>query len=271
MKTIKILIVILFIYQINTALSQDKETTLKAQKYEVKVNNIESSTLNLLNIAGDIIITANNSSNIIIEASGIKKTPKRADGLKRISSGGVDNTGVGLNYTIKGNTIKLYGAVSMNSSIKYKISIPEKLKIYVNLGMFNNNDLTITDLKSDLELDVKTSNIKLKNVTGPTVISSLSGDIEAVFSTISQKSPFSIKAISGDIDISLPTNTPANLKLSCISGGIYSDFDIKFSDEKASNLNYISGGSTVHSKLNNGGVEISVRAISGNIYLRKKK
>jgi len=265
MKTIKIIIAVIFLMQTSTVFSQD------TKKYEINVKNPKNSKLKLLNLAGDVVISTNNSSKIFIEAFGIKPNPERAKGLKRIGSGGEDNTGVGLNYKNEGNTFVLFGAVSMSSNTKYKITVPKNLKIYVELGMFNNGDLTINDLISDLELDVKTSDIKLKGVSGPTVISSLSGDIDVIFAKVNQSSPFSIKAISGDIDLSLPANTPANLELSSISGGIYTDFDFKTEDNKAGELKHVGGGSKVRTKINGGGVKFYVRAISGNIYFRKKK
>lgn len=269
MKTIKILIAIFFISTCN--LFAQKHEIEIFPKFTIELKNSSISTLKLINLAGDVTITANNGSKIIVEADGLKSNPERAEGLKRIGSAGEDNTGVGLNFEEDGNSFTLIGAVSMNSNAKYKISVPEKLKINVELGMFNNGDLEITGLNSDLELDVKTSDIKLRDITGPTVISSLSGDIDIVFSKLNQSSPFSIKVISGEIDISLPANTPANLELSSMSGGIYTDFDIKTTNNNSEDLTHIGGGTEVQAKINGGGVKMVINTISGNVYLRKKK
>lgn len=271
MKTIKSIFSILFALAIINAYSQNDEVTIHAKKFEVQLKDVQSSKLELVGLAGDINITTNNSNKVVIEANGIKELPERAKGLKRVGAGGEDNTGVGLNIDQTGNTIRLTGAVAMSSGVDYEISVPENLKLSLELGMFNNGDVKINGLNTDLELDVKNSDMKLTNITGPTVISSLSGDIEIVFSKVNQSSPFSIKAISGDIDLSLPASTPANLELSSMSGGIYTDFDIKSENEKAGDLNHIGGGTKIRSKINGGGVKVNVSAISGNIYLRKKK
>lgn len=242
-----------------------------AKKFEIDVKNIEISKLELISLAGNVTIIANSSSKIVIEVRGLEPKPERAEGLKRVGAGGEDNTGVGLSYNKSENTYTFVGAISLSSDADYKISVPKSLKVYVALGMFNSGDLEITGLNSDIELDVKNSDIKLRDITGPTVISSLSGDIDAIFSKVNQSSPFSIKAISGDIDISLPTNTPANLELSSMSGGIYTDFAIEPEKKGDEDLPYIGGGYKVSTKINGGGVKILMRAISGNIYLRKKK
>lgn len=269
MKTIKIIIVIFFIAQTNLSFSQEKKIEL-FPKFTIELKNPSISTLKLINLAGNVSIIANSGSKIMVEANGLKPNPERAKGLKRIGSGGEDNTEVGLHFKQEENIIVLTGAVPMSSRTKYKISVPKNLKVYVKLGMYNHGDLEITGLNSDLELDVKNSDIKLKEVSGPTVISSLSGDIDVIFAKVNQSSPFSIKAISGDIDISLPINTPADLELRSMNGGIYSDFNLEVIDKDDSDP-YISSSPKVRTKLNNGGVKISIKAISGNIYLRKKK
>ena len=271
MKTIKLLSIILLSLIYVSVIAQDKKITIDAKKFEIQLKDVKNSKLELIGLAGDIKILTNNTNKVTIEADGIKEIPERAKGLKRVGAGGEDNTGVGLSFDEKGNTFKLTGAVSMSSDIDYKISVPKNMKISIELGMFNSGDLEIDDLSADLELDVKNSDIKLNNITGPTVISSLSGDIEIVFSTVNQSSPFSIKAISGDIDLSIPANTPANLELGSMSGGIYTDFDIKSENEKSGSLTHVGGHTKVRAKINGGGIKMTVSAISGNIYLRKKK
>ena len=271
MKIIKLLSILLLSLTYLSGISQETETTSQAKKFEIQLKDVQNSKLELVGLAGDVKIVANNLNKIIIEADKIEPIPKRAKGLKRIGAGGEDNTGVGLNFTKNSNNIRLLGAISMSSDADYKISVPNNLKVSIELGMFNSGDVEVDDLGSDLELDVKNSDIDLNNITGPTVISSLSGDIEIVFSKVNQSSPFSIKAISGDIDLSLPANTPANLELGSMSGGIYTDFEIKSENEKAGSLTHVGGGSKVRAKINGGGVKMVVSAISGNIYLRKKK
>ena len=68
----------------------------------------------------------------------------------------------------------------------------------------------------------------------------------------------------------MPADTKAKLAMSTIRGEIYSDLDIKFtSDEKSRGIpairRNISGAS-----LNGGGVELTIKSINGDLYLRKK-
>jgi hypothetical protein len=72
--------------------------------------------------------------------------------------------------------------------------------------------------------------------------------------------------ISGFIDLSLPPNTKADLKMNTISGTMYSDFDLG----AERNLRHV-GGSAINAILNGGGENnIDLETISGDIFFRKQ-
>jgi DUF4097 and DUF4098 domain-containing protein YvlB len=105
----------------------------------------------------------------------------------------------------------------------------------------------------------------LKEVTGPLVLSTISGDINISYSSINSVKSSSVSSISGDIDITLPAKTATDLELRTVSGAFYSDFDFT---ETQKNLKRV-GGNEMNYSLNGGGFKFSIGAVSGNIYLRK--
>ena len=126
------------------------------------------------------------------------------------------------------------------------------------------------------EISVKTMDADLEflNVTGPITTNAIDGDILVVFSNVNQENPISLYTIDGVIDVTLPADTPADLKFSTIDGEIYTDFDIDFkrkeSDGKYRHMSHIGGHNSSNGIINGGGVEISLKTIDGVIYLRKK-
>jgi DUF4097 and DUF4098 domain-containing protein YvlB len=116
------------------------------------------------------------------------------------------------------------------------------------------------------EIDIKSChNIDLKNVTGPLVLSTISGDINITYSSINSSKSSSINSISGEIDITLPVKTATDLELRTVSGAFYSDFDFS---ESQKNLRKV-GGNEINYSLNGGGFKFAIGSVSGNIYLRK--
>lgn len=70
-------------------------------------------------------------------------------------------------------------------------------------------------------------------------------------------------SISGFIDMGLAATRKADLKMSTISGTIYTDVAINGNDKSR-------GGNSVTAAFNGGGEAVNLETISGNIYLRKE-
>jgi len=238
---------------------------LSAQEYKIPVANARDTRLVLKDFSGSLPIEGYSGSDIVITAlSGDFTPPEKAKGLKPIYAGGTDNSGIGLDVQKSDNEIQVTCIVPFTRQSEYKLRVPENMTIELESGCERNNDVTIKGMKN--ELDITTcQDIKLENVTGPLVLSTISGDIEITYSTINTAKSSSVHSVSGDVDITLPSKTATTLELSVISGAIYSDFD--FSDSQK-NLKKI-GGNETNKSLNGGGFKYSIGSISGNIYLRK--
>ena len=76
-----------------------------------------------------------------------------------------------------------------------------------------------------------------------------------------------LKTISGFIDLSLPETYGADVKMSTISGGMYSNFD--FDANGPDGLRSF-GKRSMTSSLNSGGTSLKLETISGDIFLRKR-
>jgi len=81
--------------------------------------------------------------------------------------------------------------------------------------------------------------------------------------------PNSISCTNGFVDVTLPNNTKADLKMKSINGEVYTDFEVDMGKVKEG-MHRLSGHN-LSGTINGGGVEISLRAINSDIYLRQKK
>ena len=91
----------------------------------------------------------------------------------------------------------------------------------------------------------------------------ISGDYNLTYSG----SPFELKTISGEIDITVPTSDHVDFKAKTISGEIFSDIDITYPWGKDGLRQIV--GQDVKGRIGKGGESIKMETISGNIYLRK--
>lgn len=94
-------------------------------------------------------------------------------------------------------------------------------------------------------------------------VKSISADIETTFNG----GELSLETISGDVDIKLPATHGLSLKASTISGDIYSDLTFEYLDGGKGLKQMV--GMKLDARLNNGGKNLHLKSISGDILLRK--
>lgn len=242
-----------------------------SQEFKTDINGIEVISIN--NLFGKIDIKESNNTQLVISVKNMEdiKTPEKAKGLKPISPNGEDNTKLALNVSSKGSVFQITGTDKRSSEAEYLFEIPKGVSIKVDYNnAFTNGSIDIKGFSSEIEINTLNDDINLSNVTGPLVLHSINGNISVDFSTVNQISPISITAINGEIDLNMPANTKANLNLSTMHGEVYTNFDIDFKKDEKEGLKYIGGGNAIDGKINSGGVEINLKNINENIYLRKK-
>jgi len=82
--------------------------------------------------------------------------------------------------------------------------------------------------------------------------------------------------LNGDVNVTLPADTKANLKLKSDNGDVFSDFDIEI-DKTPSKIDKttepgmykIKKDDWVFGKINGGGPEMMMKNMQGNIYVKK--
>ena len=125
-----------------------------------------------------------------------------------------------------------------------------------------------SNISAEIEASVNHNGVRLENVTGPMTINSVHGRIEAIFASVNQSSPISIISVHGLVDVALPSNTKANLKMEAQHGELLTNMNIEFGKTDEELRRY---SSKVNGTLNGGGVQIYLASNHGNVYLRNKE
>ncbi len=234
-------------------------------RFEVK-GNASETILSIDQLAAELEINGEDVSEISITAIGYEGLPEKAKGLKPLSGGDPENTGIGLSIKQEGNVIYLTGAHREADDSKYRIRVPKDLMLKLDYLSWQADDVKITGMQNEIEAKSQVGDLLFVDVTGPIVVHSLSSDLEVVFSSLDQSSPSSITSTSGDIDVTLPASSKGVFKMATVSGGVYTDLDFDLGDD--ANQRRLMGQSATGT-LNGGGVEVQLKTISGDIYVRK--
>jgi len=193
-------------------------------------------------------------------------------------TGKKDNTGLGLSVVKEGNEVTIEQISKKAHKGRFKIKVPNSVAIYYEHRTHDGSGLNIKNVKSEIEVIANFNDVRLESVTGPMSIKTVHGDIDAIFSTVSQENPITIRSTHGHVDVAMPQSTKADIKLSSSHGEMFTDFDIKMGATQTSK----NGGSRrgcdecpshqkVTGNINGGGVLVQLRTSHSNIYFRKKK
>ena len=88
--------------------------------------------------------------------------------------------------------------------------------------------IVVAKVEGEIEVNNLNDPVTLTNVSGVVVAHSVSGEVVTQMDKVTPDKPMSFSTLNGDIDVTLPPQTKANVKLESQNGNIYSDFEIGF-------------------------------------------
>lgn len=223
---------------------------------------------NLMN--GTLAVTGYDGKDVQIEVRGGSHTahrPERAAGLRRIDLGGV-------RAEEENNTIRVHSPLHGNLFIRVPFDTSLKLET------MNGGDMKVDKVSGALELSNMNGGVIATNVSGSVVAHSMNGKVIVTFEKMLPDKPMSFSTMNGDVDITLPADARANLRLKSDNGGIYTDFDLKITggsqpaaagEGSAKGARYkVKADRAITGTINGGGPDLTLKTVNGSIYLRKK-
>ena len=226
---------------------------------------------------GSITVKGYDGKDVIVETRGHSREtpepPENSRGLHRIPQNS------GLSVDSENNEVNIKASV-FHQDGDFTITVPHRTSL--SLSTVNNGNITISDVDGELDINNINGNVTLHQVSGSVVAHALNGRVLAVFNRVDPQKPMAFSSMNGDIDVTLPPDTKANLNLHTDNGEIYSDFDIQVQpnppqsveeDEEHGHTHRhrVRIDKTLRATLNGGGPEIQFKDFNGNIYLRKSK
>ena len=197
-----------------------------------------------------------------------------ADGMKRLELPGSS----GLDITEEDNRVNIKTA-SWNRPTDLVITVPRRSSL--QLKCINNGDIEVEQVDGEIDADNLNGKVTLKNVSGSVIAHSLNGTVVVTLDRIDASKPMSFSTLNGDIDVTLPNNIRANIRMKTDNGDIFSDFDVRLdsgtrftpsaSGRQEDGTYHLHFDRTLRGAINGGGPEFQFTSFNGQIYIRKKK
>jgi len=221
---------------------------------------------------GSITVKAYNGKEVIVESPGARssnRTPERTpDGLRRL-----DMPMRGLSVEEDDNVVTIRMRSNQAGAVTVSVPPDTSLKLHTLHG-----EIRVEGVNGEIDVDSLNGNVTLSNVSGNVLAHSLNGTIKATVDRVDQSKPMSFSTLNGTIDVTLPQDFKANVKLTADHGEIYSDFDFKLSGSLTQKNDTSDGKFKVSidrsglvGTINGGGADATFHTYNGTIYIRKKK
>jgi len=237
-------------------------------------------TLKMNVMSGDVTVKTHSGKDVIIttQAKGSRSGSSRgrrqaeAEGLHRLE---VVSAGLSVE---EDNNVMSINTSNMNS-VALDIQVPVKTNL--KLMLLNGDKMVIDGVDGEIEAQNDNGDLELNNVSGSIVAHSLNGDVVASLKRVNANKPMSFISMNGKVDVTLPADTKANLKLRTDNGDVLTDFDVqikpntatpKVEDTRKTNGRYrVQVERSVLGAINGGGPDFDLHTFNGNVYIRKAK
>ena len=225
-------------------------------------------------MGGSITVKSYSGKEVIVEAGGGGRHSRRdadraPDGMRRLD---LPERGLSVEEANNVVTVRMQNA----QQGELVISVPPDTSLKLR---DLNGPIAVEGVKGELDVNSNNGRITLTNVSGSVLANTLNGALTVTMDSVDPNKPLSFSSLNGTIDVTLPADFKANVKLRTDHGEIYSDFDFKLGgggaitekNDTADGKFKVKMDRTITGTINGGGTEATFKTYNGTIYLRKKK
>jgi DUF4097 and DUF4098 domain-containing protein YvlB len=193
-------------------------------------------------------------------------------GMKKL---GVVSTGLEVEES---NNVVSISAESWKYAVDITIQVPRASSL--ELHSTNDGNIVVENVSGEIEVENVNGSNTLRNISGNAVVNTVNGDVTVTMTRVTPDKPMSFSSMNGDIDVTLPADIKANVKMKSQQGEIYSDFDITLKPvpQKAEEVSKsgkgkyrISFEKNIYGAINGGGPEYAFNTFNGDVFIRKGK
>jgi len=234
---------------------------------------------------GSVKIIGYDGNDAVIEYSG------RGEGLRRKAREGdvppgmhrLDQPTNTVDATQENNVVRVKGGFWGRLNIEIKVPKQTTLDLKTM-----NGSISVEGISGEMTIDAMNGHINVQDASGPVVAHSMNGRIVASVTQVSAAKASSFSSMNGSIEVTLPADLKARLKMKTDRGEIYTDFDVKVESATGSTTfaqddgrkNGLPGlprlprlphmDRTLYGTINGGGPEMQFITYNGRIVIRKK-
>lgn len=235
-------------------------------------------TLIVKMIQGGITVRGYEGRDAIVETTARSGSSTRHSRPSNVPEGmhQIANNSGALDITEEGNIVTIHGGVMHASDVVIQVPSQTSLK----LETMNGGAIVVENVSGEIDAQNMNGAVTINNASGSVVANSMNGKINVSLNKVTPNKPMSFSTMNGTIDVTLPADMKANLKMKTDNGDIWTAFDVKLdashppavedSRKNGSGRYHVKVDKAMYGSINGGGPEIQFVTSNGSIVIHKK-
>jgi hypothetical protein len=270
MCTAALLVAVVFV----TAAAAQDDAQIVPFSDPSRPGKVEASLLH-----GSIIVRGENRRDVaVVMRPGAPGSGRQIERPERPAPPGMrrlNQSAFGFEISEERNEIKIESSSFRPNNGTLEIRVP--LRTNLELGSVNGSVISVENVEGEIEVESLNGSVTLTNVAGAVVANTQNGPITVTLSRVTADKPMAFTSFNGKVDVTLPANIKATMKMRSDNGDVFTDFDVQLQQAPAvarstrgRNGNVrIEVNKSLYGTVNGGGPEMELRSFNGSIYLRK--
>ena len=206
------------------------------------------------NINGAVHISTWDQNEVKVDAVKYADSKERLEQARIDIDSGTDHLSIRTKYPDHDLTFN-WGSHNNPASVEYTLTVPRTVRL--DEIKLINGSLDVTGVTGEVHASCINGRLEAHNLSGRADLSTVNGHLDAKFDQL-RGSSLELKSVNGSVELTIPSDSKAEIEASTVSGGIDNDFGL--------HVNHHSFvGHDLRGELGNGGPRIRLSNVNGRI------
>jgi DUF4097 and DUF4098 domain-containing protein YvlB len=209
------------------------------------------------NINGAVHISSWDRNEVKVDAVKYADTKERLDEAKIEIESAKDVLSIRTKYPEHDHTWN-WGSRNNPAGVEYTLTVPRTARL--DEIKLINGSLDVTGVSGEVRASCINGRLEAHDLAGRAKLETINGHLEARFTALAGKS-VELNSVNGSVELTIPSDSKAELEASTVSGGIDNDFGLHVNRHQ-----FV--GRDLRGELGSGGTRIKLENVNGRIEIR---
>lgn len=209
------------------------------------------------NINGAVHISTWDQNEVKVDAVKYADSKERLDEARIEVDSGKDYISIRTKYPNHDHTFN-WGSHNNPAGVEYTLTVPRAARL--DEIKLINGSLDVSGTRDEVRASCINGKLEARNLSGRAQLSTINGRLDAKFDELPGSS-IDLNSVNGSVELTIPSDSKAEIEASTVSGGIDNDFGLHVNHHR-----FV--GHDLRGELGNGGARIKLSDVNGRIEIR---